>query len=123
MATALKPFLLTKRQAPVPPEKNSSYAPLASVWYGEDAELIEQLLNFYPRKKPRRILDATVNGGRFWRGSKRPVIGMDIDPRHRPTVVADNSRMPFPGACFDVVVYDPPHIPNQAGRPAFLLYL
>src|SRR6202142_2565222 len=90
-----------------------AYAPLASVWFGEDAELIEQLLDFYPRKRPRRILDATVNGGRFWRGSNRPVIGMDIDPHHQPSLVADNTAMPFRDGFLDVVVYDPPHIPNQ----------
>jgi predicted methyltransferase len=27
--------------------------------------------------------------------------------------VADNRRQPFEDCCFDVVVYDPPHIPNQ----------
>ena len=96
-----------------PSERESEYDPLASVWYGEDAELLERLLCFYPRKRPRRILDATVNGGRFWRGSKRTVIGLDIERRHRPTIVADNSCMPFAGSSFDVVVYDPPHIPNQ----------
>lgn len=90
------------------------YRPLGSVWYGEDdAELLEQLLRFYPRKRPRNILDATVNGGRFWRGSKRKVIGVDIDPKHRPTVVANNTTMPFGSETMDVVVYDPPHIPNQ----------
>src|ERR1700730_9578508 len=67
------------------------YAPLPSVWYGEDSELLEHLLDFAPRRKPRRILDATVNGGRFWQGSKRPVIGVDIDRRHCPTLVADNT--------------------------------
>jgi hypothetical protein len=90
------------------------YKPLDSVWYGEeDAELIEQLLRFYPHREPRLILDATVNGGRFWRESDRPVIGLDIDPRHRPNVCADNAVIPFRSASFDVVVYDPPHIPNQ----------
>ena len=90
------------------------YAPLDSVWYGEeDAELLEQLLSFYPHVEPRLILDATINGGRFWRGSTRPVLGMDIDPRHRPTVCADNAAMPFAAERFDVVVYDPPHVPNQ----------
>jgi len=113
MASALTLFPITKRKAPASQKKDSGYAPLASVWYGEDAELIERLLSFYPRKRPRTILDATINGGRFWRGSHRPVIGIDIDPRHRPTFVADNTRMPFRDACFDVVVYDPPHIPNQ----------
>ncbi len=92
---------------------SARYAPLPSVWEGEDSGLLERMLCFYPRKKPRRILDATVNGGRFWRGSTRPVIGIDIDGRHRPSIVADNMRMPFRDALFDVVVYDPPHIPNQ----------
>ncbi len=114
MATALRPFpLTTKKKAESSPEENSKYAPLASVWYGDDPELLEHLLSFYPRKRPRKILDATVNNGRFWKGSKRQVTGLDIDPRHRPTVVGDNTNMPFEADSFDVVVYDPPHIPNQ----------
>ncbi len=91
----------------------ATYQPLGSVWDGEDAELLENVLSFYPRTTPKRILDATVNGGRFWSGSKRPVIGLDIEIQHRPDIVADNVRMPFRGEAFDVVVYDPPHIPNQ----------
>ena len=51
------------------------YVPLGSVWEGEDSDLLERLLSFYPRKRPEKILDATMNGGRFWRGSDRPVIG------------------------------------------------
>jgi SAM-dependent methyltransferase len=94
-------------------EAQTTYAPLPSVWDGEDSELLERMLDFYPHEPPRRILDATVNGGRFWRGSKRKIIGMDISPSHRPCVVGDNMRMPFRGGVFDVVVYDPPHIPNQ----------
>ena len=89
------------------------YRPLGSVWEGDDAELLELLLDFYPRKRPKRILDATVNGGRFWRGSSRPVYGLDIEVSHRPHIAADNTRMPFRDDAFDVVVYDPPHIPNQ----------
>jgi SAM-dependent methyltransferase len=90
------------------------YCPLDSVWYGEeDADLIERMLTFYPHREPRLILDATINGGRFWRNSKRSVIGLDIDPKHRPLVCADNAAMPFRADSFDVVVYDPPHIPNQ----------
>jgi hypothetical protein len=89
------------------------YDPLASIWFGEDAELLERMLDFYPRSRPARILDATVNTGRFWRGSKRPVFGLDIEIAHRPDIVADNTRMPFRDGAFDVVVYDPPHIPNQ----------
>src|SRR5437867_2023849 len=89
------------------------YKPLPSVWDGEDAELLERLLSFYPRKRPRQILDATVNGGRFWKGTNRKVIGLDLVRSHRPSIVADNTMMPFADESFDVVVYDPPHVPNQ----------
>jgi len=89
------------------------YCPLGSVWDGEDADLLEEILRRYPRKRPKRILDATVNGGRFWKQSERPVTGLDIEIKHKPQVVADNTHMPFRNGAFDVVVYDPPHIPNQ----------
>lgn len=91
----------------------SHYEPLPSVWERDDAELLERLLEFYPRKRPRKILDATVNGGRFWQGSSRSVVGLDIDRKHRPALVANNTAMPFRDGFFEVVVYDPPHIPNQ----------
>lgn len=118
MATSVQ--ISSKRPAPskakptaFPPAGKSHYQPLPSVWYGDDSELLEKLLAFYPRTKPKHILDSTVNGGRFWKGSKRPVIGMDIDPSHGPAIVADNTAMPLRDASFDVIVYDPPHIPNQ----------
>jgi SAM-dependent methyltransferase len=112
MATALQP-LSRPAKGKSGKEITLSYTPLASIWHGEDAELLEQMLDFYPRRRPRKILDTTVNGGRFWHGSRRPVVGMDIDPRHRPNLVADNSCIPFKDKSFDVLVYDPPHIPNQ----------
>lgn len=91
----------------------AAYAPLPSVWDGDDSELLERILTFYPLTRPKRILDATINRGRFWRNSKRKIVGVDIDPRFKPTIVADNCNMPFKADSFDVVVYDPPHIPNQ----------
>ncbi len=89
------------------------YEPIPSVWYGNDDELLERMLQFYPQKPPERILDATVNKGRFWRRSTRAVLGMDINVRHRPDVLGSGLNMPFKSETFDVVVYDPPHIPNQ----------
>ena len=94
-------------------EQQPTYQPLSSVWEGEDYELLELMLDFYPRKKPELILDATMNRGRFWIGSEYPVIGMDINKRYKPKVIGDNMQMPFRSDCLDVVVYDPPHIPNQ----------
>jgi len=96
-----------------PLETERTYEPLPSIWDGDDAELLEKMLDFYPRSRPKKILDATVNGGRFWTGSDRPVIGMDIDASHKPDIVGDNRNMPFNDRSFDVVVYDPPHVPNQ----------
>ena len=62
------------------PEGDSgTYQPLPSIWDGTDAELLERFLDFYPRKRPKRILDATVNSGRFWVRSNRNVIGLDIE--------------------------------------------
>jgi hypothetical protein len=98
---------------PAAPAPATGYAPLESVWEGADAVLIEKMLGFYPRTRPEAILDATVNAGRFWVGSTRPVTGLDIDPKHEPDVVGDNRDMPFADGRFDVVVYDPPHVPNQ----------
>jgi len=100
-------LLIPERREP------KSYNPLPSIWEGEDAELLEKMLKTYPRKNPRSILDATVNGGRFWRGSSRQVIGIDNELSHRPSIIADNTATPFRDCFFDVVVYDPPHIPNQ----------
>jgi SAM-dependent methyltransferase len=94
-------------------KKVESYQPLSSVWYGEDNELLKLMLEFYPRKSPELILDATINRGRFWIDSDYQVIGLDIDSRYKPSVVGDNMKMPFRSDSFDVVVYDPPHIPNQ----------
>src|SRR5438876_1889969 len=90
-----------------------TYAAIPSVWDGSDADLLERMLLFYPRKPPQRILDATVNTGRFWRGSKRKIVGMDINAAFQPDLVADNCNMPLADRSFDVIVYDPPHVPNQ----------
>ena len=89
------------------------YRLIPSIWEGEDCDLLELMLDFYPHKAPERILDATVNARRFWRGSQRAVVGMDINRHFHPDVVGDNLSMPFRDEVFDVVVYDPPHIPNQ----------
>ncbi len=104
-------FTLDKMDSAV--AQPSTYVPLPSVWFGNDEELLEKMLCFYPTKEPKRILDATINAGRFWRGSHRNVVGMDIDPKFEPDILADNCKMPCKDVSFDVVVYDPPHIPNQ----------
>lgn len=97
----------------LPEQPTADYHPLPSVWEGTDAELLEKMLDFYPKDRPRLVLDATVNAGRFWETSQRSVIGLDIEFKYQPDVVGDNLCMPFRDNSFDVIVFDPPHIPNQ----------
>jgi hypothetical protein len=92
----------------------STYAPISSVWEGNDGDLLEAIFNFYPTIPPEPILDSTYNAGRFWKGSKRVVESMDIDPQYKPMIVADNRKMKgVPSAKYGVVVYDPPHVGPQ----------
>ena len=94
--------------------KIREYAAISSVWTGSDADLLEEMLRFYPVIQPEPILDATHNAGRFWRGSRRKVVSMDIDPRFKPDILADNRKMPgVPDNSYPVVVYDPPHVGPQ----------
>jgi len=115
MATSLSVALKRRPSTKKKQTQNSTerYEPIPSVWYGEDAELLEHMLDFYPRIRPQKILDATVNRGRFSRNSSRPVTGLDINAGCQPDIVADNTDLPFKSCSFDVIVYDPPHIPNQ----------
>lgn len=92
----------------------STYEPISSVWTGKDCDLLDQMLAFYPVIEPTPILDATYNTGRIWNGSDRAIVSMDIDPQHKPDIVADNREMPgVPDESFAVVVYDPPHVGPQ----------
>src|SRR5271157_3020029 len=94
--------------------KATTYEPLSSVWQRNDGELLEAMFAFYATIPPEPILDATYNAGRFWRGSTRNVVSMDIDPRHKPMIVADNRVMAgVPSRRFGAVIYDPPHVGPQ----------
>lgn len=91
-----------------------TYEPISSVWEATDSELLEAMFAFYATIDPEPILDATYNSGRFWRGSVRRVLSMDIDPRHKPMIVDDNRKMNgVPSRTFGAVVYDPPHVGPQ----------
>lgn len=91
-----------------------SYKPISSVWEGSDADLLEEMFRFYASIPPEPILDATFNAGRFWSGSTREVVSMDIDPRHGAMIIGDNREMKgVPSAEYGVVVYDPPHVGPQ----------
>ena len=91
-----------------------TYDPISSVWESDDGELLESMFEFYGVIPPEPILDSTYNTGRFWKGSKRNVVSMDIDPQHKPMIVGDNRVMKgVPSGKFGVVVFDPPHVGPQ----------
>lgn len=83
-----------------------------SVLLGRDHEALAILLELHAVESPR-ILDATHNSGKMWRNcSHQPSHTMDIDPTHEPDTVGDFRAMPFGVEAFDVVVFDPPHLPT-----------
>jgi len=89
------------------------YEPLSSVWEKDDAELLEKMLNFYPRQNPEIIIDTTYNKGRFWKDTKRKIISVDINPEMKTDYCCDNKKMPFSDSYADVLVYDPPHLTDH----------
>ncbi len=92
----------------------STYEPISSVWEKSDGELLEAMFEFYATIPPEPILDATYNAGRFWKGSSRHVVSMDIDPQYKPKIVGDNRKMTgVRSAQFGAVIYDPPHVGPQ----------
>ena len=106
--------LRTVNPKPRPDRAAQGYAPISSVWEGTDAALLETMMGFYASIDPEPILDSTYNHGRFWKGSERCVVSMDIDPKYDPMVVGDNREMRgVPDDFFGVVVYDPPHVGPQ----------
>lgn len=90
-----------------------------SVIEGRDPAVISTMLAFYA-PAGARILDATANRRKMWRGVEwgGERVFMDIDPTVAPDVVGDFRAMPFEPSSFDVIVFDPPHLPTAAASPA-----
>lgn len=83
-----------------------------SVLLGRDPQALAILLRLHAPSSPR-ILDCTFNTGKMWKGSGfAPDHTMDINPVLDVDTVGDFCRMPFEPCSFDVVVFDPPHLPN-----------
>jgi SAM-dependent methyltransferase len=82
-----------------------------SVVYGRDKDVIPHLLDIHAVAAPA-ILDACYSTGKMWKGLKYNVTSMDIDPAFRCDFTADFRAMPLSDDSFDVVAFDPPHLPN-----------
>lgn len=79
--------------------------------FTRDAEAISALLAVHAPAAVD-LLDACHNTGKMWRGTGLAPMSMDIDPAHGCAVTADFRSMPFADGSFDVVAFDPPHLPN-----------
>lgn len=88
---------------------------LESVWVGKDNLLLDAMFEFYA-PNARRIIDVCCNARRMWRGSKigDSVVYYDRDPSVLPDVVTEWDNMPDADNSVDVLVYDPPHLPDAA---------
>jgi len=78
-----------------------------------DYALLELMLKFYA-PGALNIVDATCNERRFWKGSGRRVVGIDLAESVKPDLCANNQRLPLPSGWAEVLVYDPPHLPIAA---------
>jgi SAM-dependent methyltransferase len=89
-----------------------------SVMLARDPEVLQKMLEFYANNSDS-VLDVTANQRRMWDGVEwgGQVHYMDIDAAMKPDTVADFRSIPFPDASFDVIVFDPPHLPVAAASP------
>lgn len=77
-----------------------------------DPEVLGTMLSFYA--PTGSVLDVTASKRRMWRGIERPVVYLDIDRSQGPDVAGDFRFLPFASQAFDVIVFDPPHLPMAA---------
>lgn len=89
-----------------------------SVIEGRDPEVLTTMLSFYATPTAR-VLDATANRRKMWKGVEwaGERVYLDIDAEVSPDIVGDFRAMPFDAASFDVIVFDPPHLPAAAASP------
>lgn len=84
-----------------------------TVMNGRDFEALNLLVPMYG-KENARILDATYNTGKMWKGAQFKPHRMDINGDLQLDTVGDFTAMPFPDGSFDLIVFDPPHLPVAA---------
>lgn len=96
------------------PEKSTKKR-LESVWFGRDHQLLDALFDFHA-PDAQKIIDVCCNQQRMWKGSKTAdkVTYYDRDPEMHPDVVTTWDTLPDLESSVDVLVYDPPHLPDAA---------
>ncbi len=79
-----------------------------------DNQILPRLIALHaPPHSPLKICDVTSNRGYMWQGTGYTPLRCDIDPDQHPDIVADCRALPFAAGSFDVIVFDPPHVPRN----------
>jgi hypothetical protein len=89
-----------------------------SVMEARDPEVLSLMLKFYSFEQAR-VLDVTANTRKMWKGAdwSGTVTFCDVDDSVGADFVADFRSLPFADGSFDVIVFDPPHLPLAAASP------
>src|SRR5688572_23276653 len=85
-----------------------------SIIMGRDRDVIPVLMSIHATSDKPVILDVTHNTGKMWKGLDYPVIRLDQAAGLPVDTRGDFGRLPFRSQIFDVLVFDPPHLPNHA---------
>ena len=86
-----------------------------SILQGKDYEILDILIDLHSGLANPIILDVTFNSGKMWKKCKyQPTFTLDINPEFKTSVVGDFRNIPFKQKVFDIVIYDPPHLPANA---------
>lgn len=84
----------------------------SSIVLGRDKDVIPILLDVHSITNPR-IVDVTFNRGVMWKGTGLTPYRVDVSREMSPDadVIADCRALPFAPDSWDVVAFDPPHLP------------
>jgi len=89
-----------------------------SVIEARDPEVLRLMLQFYAWPEAK-VLDVTANRRKMWSGVTWPdVTYADIDPAMNPDIIGDFRALPVADSSYDVIVFDPPHLPAAAASAA-----
>lgn len=83
----------------------------SSTGFFNDQEILLNILEIHAVNNPL-ILDVTYNSGKMWKGLDLEVTKCDINKHFPIDVNCDFLFLPFKPNTFDVIVFDPPHLPN-----------
>lgn len=85
-----------------------------TVLNGHDYEALDILISIHCAVEDPKILDCTYNTGKMWKKSSYKPVRMDINADLELDIVGDFTKMPFENESFDIIVFDPPHLPTNA---------